>query len=79
MIPKTVDGDLWRAADAAALEERVTAIQIWIVHTENLIQMFDDVEEIRTELLSVRGRVRAKSNDLREAAEKIRADLADRS
>ena len=73
-----VSGDLWRAADAAALEERVTAIQIWIVHTENLLAMFENEEEILKELRSVAGRVRAKSSDLREKAEKIRAELADR-
>lgn len=78
-MTKPVDGALWRSAYATALEERVTAIQIWIVHTENLIEMFDNEEELRTELLSVRGRVRTKSNDLREEAEKIRAELADRT
>lgn len=77
MTEKATNGDLWRAADAAALEERVTALQVWVVHTDNLIQMFDGEEELRTELLSVRGRVKTKSSDLRQAAEKIRAELAD--
>ena len=69
-------GALWRAADAAALEERVTAIQIWLVHTENLIEMFEGETEILKELRGVAGRVRTKSNDLQNEAEKLRAELA---
>ena len=69
-------GALWRAADAAALEERVTAIQIWLVHTENLIEMFEGETEILKELRGVAGRIRTKSNDLQNEAEKLRAELA---
>jgi hypothetical protein len=75
---KQDNGALWRAADIAALEAKIKAIQIWIAHTNNLIEIFEGRDDVLKELRSVLSLVRMRQNDLQTAADKIQAELVGR-
>jgi hypothetical protein len=72
-------GAKWREADAAALEERVKAINDWVDHTEDLVKMLEDDENAATELRGTAGNIRKMRDDFSTKAEKLRAELAEQS
>jgi len=69
----------WREADAQALEERVRAIEEWLDHTNDLVEMFGPADPICQELLTMSGLVRTRRNDVKQEAERMRALLMDRN
>ena len=74
----TVDAK-WRDADANACEERVKAINDWLEHTVDLVEMFDGDTAIASELRGVAGTLRSKRDDFEGAASKLRAETNDRN
>jgi hypothetical protein len=61
----------WKKADAEALQERVNAIDYWLAHTENILEMFPQDEALATELRSVTGRVKTRKGDLESEIMKL--------
>lgn len=54
----------WKTADAEALQERVNAIDYWLAHTENILEMFPRDDAVCRELRSVAGLLRTRKGDL---------------
>lgn len=69
-------GTNWRARDAQALEERVTAINDWLDHTQDLTAMLDGDDGTTTALRSIAGVLKSKRNDFKTQAETLRNELA---
>ena len=69
----TVDAK-WRDADAAAFETRVQAVNDWLEHTEDLVEMFKDDTTIPSELRSVAGTLRSRRDDFETSANRLRAN-----
>ena len=70
----TVDAK-WRDADAVAFETRVTAVNDWLEHTEDLVEMFKDDTAIASELRGVAGSLRSRRDDFGTSAERLRVDM----
>lgn len=70
----TVDS-VWRGAEAVALETKVTAINDWIEHTEDLVEMFEADEEVKSQLRSTAGVLRSRRNDFDTSAARLRAGM----
>lgn len=71
-----VDAD-WKEADAVALEARAQGIENWLDHTIDLLEMFEDDDDITRELRAVAAYVKARRNDLTQKITNLRADTAD--
>jgi len=54
----------WKQYDAEALQERVNAIDYWLAHSENILEMFPQDEAIGRELRSVIGLMKTRKGDL---------------
>ena len=54
----------WKLADAEARQERVNAIDHWLAHTENLLEMLSQDEAIQRDLRSVVGLLKTRKGDL---------------
>lgn len=68
----------WRESDASALEARAEALNHWIDHTEDIVEMLDKDEELRMKALALEGLVRSRRNDFISTAEKLRAEIRSR-
>lgn len=71
--PHTLETN-WRENDASAMEARVEALNHWLEHTEDVIEMLENDEEVRVKLLGLAGLIRSRRNDLTSAAGKLRAE-----
>jgi hypothetical protein len=67
----------WRETDATAFEMRAEAIETWLEHTEDLIEMLGD-DDVVTELRGLCGIARSRKDDLVAAAENLRKSSAAR-
>jgi hypothetical protein len=67
----------WRESDAVSFERRVTAINDWLEHTEDLVLMCRDDEVLATELRSVAGVLKSRRSDFLQKAAQLRAELID--
>jgi hypothetical protein len=54
----------WKQSDAEALQERVNAIDYWLAHSENILDMFPRDDAIGRELRSVVGLMKTRKGDL---------------
>lgn len=69
----------WRESEATTLELRVSAINEWLNHTEDLVKMFEGDAPVASELRGAAGTLRSKRNDFDTAAGKLRAEMNDRN
>lgn len=65
----------WRENDATALEERVLALNQWLDHTEDIIEMLEGDKEVVISLRSLAGLIRSRRDDIGNEASKLRAAL----
>lgn len=65
----------WRENDATALEERVLALNQWLDHTEDIIEMLEGDKEVVIALRSLAGLIRSRRDDIGNEASKLRAAL----
>jgi hypothetical protein len=61
----------WKIADAEARQEHVNAIDHWLAHTENLLEMFEADKGICTELRTVSGLLKTRKGDLESEIRKL--------
>ncbi len=76
--PHTIETN-WREIDATALEERVVALNEWLDHTNDMIEMLEEDNEVVTLSRSLAGLVRSRRNDISQEAERLRAAILDRN
>lgn len=65
----------WREADAIALEFRAEAVEVWLAHTEDLMEMLGENTELATKLRGFCGIARSYRDDLENDASKLRESI----
>lgn len=76
--PEKIVGLAWRNADILAKTERLLALNTWIDHTEDLVEMLSEDESFTGELRAVAGAVRTKRNDINREIDILNAEIMTR-
>jgi hypothetical protein len=76
--PHTLETN-WREIDASALEERVIALNEWLDHTEDMIEMLKNDKEVATSSRSLAGLIRSRRDDIANAAANLRAAILEKN
>jgi hypothetical protein len=61
----------WKQADTEALQERVNAIDHWLAHTENILEMLHGDEAISVDLRAISGMLKSRKGDFEAEIKKL--------